>query len=120
MKNLLQLLLSLFSLGGIQAKPKRRARQQSKRRRAQRKTRRVLWTGEYSKTQREIIAIISAEGPMTRAAINARLDVSTSHQLLPRMVERGVITASGWPYIYALVSPLPQEQEVSESHEVTH
>lgn len=67
-------------------------------------TRKRVWTGAGSGTEQAILLHLS-RGPMTRAELNAVLDVTTSGLILPRMVERGVIRVlpNTWPYCYELV-----------------
>ena len=55
------------------------------------------YTGRGSGTRHDIVDILKTMGPLTRKEIDALLDVTTSGQHLPRMVEDGVLVVQRVP-----------------------
>lgn len=67
---------------------------------------RAAWTGRESRTRADILKHLT-KGPMTRAQLNAVLDVTTAQSHLPRMVEDGIISVdrTRGVYRYAIARP---------------
>jgi hypothetical protein len=61
-------------------------------------------------TWSQIIEAMSDGQERTRAEISEMIDTTTAGAFLPVMVDAGIMTVTGWPYRYRLISEQAKEK----------